>query len=100
MKKKQIYLLKRYDYNLNAKWKYKYKYEECISKLWLLYLAKTFHCIAFSKKRYYFEEIVMFLNDKQNKVDQYTIILLFNAINKYGDRYMNQELFMFLYKKN
>ena len=91
---------KIYDYNLNAKWKYKYKYEECISKLWLLYLAKTFHCIAFSKKRYYFEEIVMFLNDKQNKVDQYTIILLFNAINKYGDRYMNQELFMFLYKKN
>ena len=91
---------KIYDYNLNVKWKYKYRYEECINKLWLLYLAKTFHSIRFSKKRYYFEEILMFLNDKQNKVDQDAIILLFNAINKYGDRNMNQELFMFLYKKN
>ena len=91
---------KIYDYNLNAKWKYKYRYEECITKLWVLYLGKTFHSIAFSKKRYYFEEILMLLNDKQNKIDQDTIILFFNAINKYGDRNMNQELFMFLYKKN
>ena len=49
---------KIYEYDLNAKWKYKYNYEECIKKLWLLYLAKTFHCISFSKKRYYFEEIL------------------------------------------
>ena len=90
---------KIYDYNLNTKWRYKYNYEECISKLWLLYLAKTFDSIAFSKKRYYFEEILMFLNDKKNKVDQDTILLLFNAINKYGDKNMNQELFLYLYKK-
>ena len=90
---------KIYDYNLNIKWKYKYKYEECISKLWLLYLAKTFHCIAFSKKRYYFDEVLMFLNDKNNNVDQDTIILLFNSINKFGDKSMNQELFMYLKKK-
>ena len=87
------------DYNLNAKWKYKYNYEECINKLWLLYLAKTFHSISFSKKRYYFEEILMFLSDKKNKVEQDTILLLFNSINKYGDRSMNQELIMFLDKK-
>ena len=91
---------KIYNYNINAKWKYKYNYEESISKLWLLYLAKTFHSISFSRKRYYFEEILMFLNDKKNKVDQDTIILLFNSINKYGDRNMNQELIMFLHKKN
>ena len=41
----------------------------------------------------------MFLNDKKNKVEQDTILLLFNAINKYGDRNMNQELVMFLDKK-
>ena len=91
---------KMYDYNLNTKWKYKYNYEECINKLWLLYLAKTFHSISFSKKRYYFEEILMFLNDKKNKVEQDTILLLFNSINKYGDRSMNQELIMFLDKKS
>ena len=91
---------KIYEYDLNAKWKYKYNYEECIKKLWLLYLAKTFHCISFSKKRYYFEEILMFLNDNENKVDQDTILLLFNSINRYGDRNMNQELIMFLHKKN
>ena len=41
----------------------------------------------------------MFLNDEENKVDQNTIILLFNAINKYGDKKMNEELFMFLDRK-
>ena len=94
---KQNYKL--YDYNLNIKFKYKHKYEECISKLWLLYLAKTFHCIAFCKKRYYFDEILMFLNDKNNNVEQETIVLLFNSINKFGDKSMNQELFMYLNKK-
>ena len=41
----------------------------------------------------------MFLSDKKNKVEQDTILLLFNSINKYGDRSMNQELIMFLDKK-
>ena len=91
---------KMYDYSLTAKWNYKYKFDECVNKLWLLYLAKTFYSITFSKKRYYFEEIIMFLNDKNNMVEQDTILLLFNAINKYGDRSMNQELFMFLQNKN
>ena len=91
---------KMFDYNLNAKWQYKYNYEECINKLWLLYLAKCLHCISISKKRYYFEEILMFLNDKKNKVDQDTILLLFNSINKYGDRSMNQEFVIFLDKIN
>ena len=91
---------KIYDYNINTLFKFKYTYEECISKLWLLYLAKTFDSISLSKKRYYFEEILMFLNDKKNHVDQDTILLLFNSINKYGDRNMNQELFMYIYKSN
>ena len=91
---------KNYGYTLTQKWKYTYKYEECINKLWLLYLSKTFHSIAFSKKRYYFEQILKLLNDKKNEIDQNTIILVFNGINKFGDRTMNQELFMFLYKKN
>ena len=42
----------------------------------------------------------MFLNDEQNKVDEDTIMLLFNCINKYGDRSMNQEFFFFLNKKS
>ena len=90
---------KLYDYNINTKYTYNYGYEESIGKLWLLYLAKTFYSISISKKRYYFEEILMFLNDEENKVDQNTIILLFNAINKYGDKKMNEELFMFLDRK-
>ena len=87
---------KIYGYNINSKWEKRYEYEECINTLWLLYLSKTFEKISHSKKRYYFEEILMFLNDKNNKVDQDIILVLFNAINKYGDRNMNQELFMFL----
>ena len=89
-----------YDYDINVKYKYKYEYKECINKLWILYLAKIFHCISFSKKRYYFDKILMFLNDTNNKVDQNTILLLFNSINQHGDKSMNQELFMFLKKKN
>ena len=91
---------KIYGYTLTPKWKYKCKYEECINKLYLLYLSKTFHSITFSKKRYYFEEIIKLLNDKKNENDQNTILLLFNGINKFGDRTMNQELFMFLHRKN
>ena len=89
-----------YGYNINTKWEKIYNYEECINTLWLLYLAKTFESISHSKKRYYFEEILMFLNDKNNKVDPDTILTLFTAINKYGDRNMNQELFLYLETKN
>ena len=42
---------------------------------------------------------MMILNDKYNKIEQKTILLLFNSINNYGDRSMNQELFMLLQKK-
>ena len=91
---------KLYEYNLNSKFRYRYKYEECINKLWILYLSKTFHAISFSKRRYYFEEILKFLNDKNNVIDPDTILLFFNEINKYGDRNMNQELFMYLNKKS
>ena len=91
---------KNYGYTLSPKWKCKYEYEKCIDKLWLLYLSKTFHSISFSKKRYYFETIIKLLNNKKDEIDQNTILLLFNGINKFGDRTMNQELFMFLHKKN
>jgi hypothetical protein len=60
---------------------------------------KTFHSIDLSKKRYYFDLLLMHLNDKEYNIKQDIIILLYNTINKYGDRIMNQELFMFLEKK-
>ena len=90
---------KIFSYNLSYELKSKYKYEECISELWLLYLMKTFHSIDLSKKRYYFDLLLMHLNDKEYYIKQDIIILLYNTINKYGDRIMNQELFMFLEKK-
>ena len=90
---------KLFNYNLLCELKCKYKYEECISKLWLFYLMKTFHSIDLSKKRYYFEEILMHLYDKEYNINPDIILLLYNTINKYGDRIMNQELFMFLQKK-
>ena len=90
---------KIFSYNLSYELKSKYKYEECISELWLLYLMKTFHSIDLSKKRYYFDLLLMHLNDKEYNIKQDIIILLYNTINKYGDRIMNQELFMFLEKK-
>jgi len=91
---------KIFNYNLSYELNYKYKYEECISELWLLYLMKTFYSIDLSKKRYYFELMISHLNNKEFNIRQDIVILLYNSINKYGDRNMNQELFMFLHKKS
>ena len=90
----------QFEYNLRAELKYKFTYEEYIRKLWLLYLAKSFDRIPFSKRRYYFEKILMVLKDKNNQFEENVIISLYNAINQYGDSLMNQEMFMLLDRKS
>ena len=90
---------KNYNYSLNPFCSYKITYHDYINKLWLQFLAKTFHSIPFSQKMNYFDRIIQFLKNNSRSIDDNTLILLFNSIYKYGDRNMNQELFVFLRKK-
>lgn len=89
-----------YDYSLNPKCTFKYKYEDYIYILWLRYLAKTFHLVPFSKRKYYFEQMMILLKNNNGIIDENTYIILFNSINKYGDRNMNQDFFMECKKRN
>ena len=91
---------KNYNYSLNPFSSYKIQYHVCIYRLWLQFLAKTFYGIPFSQKMNYFDQIIQFLKKNYKSIDDNTLIMLFNAIYKYGDRNMNQEFFVFLRKKS
>ena len=93
------YNYKTYNYSLNPLVLYKNKYHDCIYKLWLQFWAKTFYSIPFSQKMNYFDQLLQFLKNKYNSIDDNTLTMLFNIIYKYGDRNMNQEFFVFLRKK-
>ena len=90
---------KIYNYSLNPFCSYKITYHDYINKLWLQFLAKTFYCIPFSQKMNFFDRIIQLLKNNYKSIDDNTLIMLFNTIYKYGDRNMNQELFVFLRKK-
>ena len=70
------------------------KYIKSINKLWLQLIAKSFYCIPNNKKFNYFYKIINFWKVNDNIIDDNTLILLFNAVNKYGDQNMNQEFFL------
>ena len=89
-----------YNYSLNPTSQFHLKNEYMIKMLWLRYFSKTFHCIPFSKKKIYFEVMNLFLKKNKNLIDERTILILFNCINKYGDRNMNQDFFINLKNKN
>ena len=84
---------KQYYYSLNPTSQFHIKNEYMIKTLWLRYFSKTFYNIPISKKKYYFELMNIFLKKNKNLIDERTLLILFNCLNKYGDRIMNQEYF-------
>ena len=88
-----------YDYSLNPTSQFHMKNEYMIKMLWLRYFSKTFYLIPISKRKYYFELMNIFLKNNIDIIDERTILLLFNSINKYGDRNMNQDYFINLKNK-
>ena len=90
---------KIYDYSLNPTCQFHLKNEYMIKMLWLRYLSKTFHNIPNSKKKYYFELMMLFLRKNKNIIDERTILIIFNCLNKYGDRNMNQDFFVNIQNK-
>ena len=88
---------KNYSYSLNPinnEVQSYVKYENTINKLWLQLLSKTFYCIPNNKKLSYFFQIMQFLKQNENTIDENSLIILFKTIYKYGDKYMNQEFFL------
>ena len=88
-----------YNYSLNPTSQFTYKNEFLIKILWLIYLSKTVKSIPNIKKRYYFEIMMNFLQKYQNIIDENTILIIFNAINRNGDRNMIQDYFEYLKNK-
>ena len=91
------YLL--YDYSLNPTSSFHFSNDFLIKILWLIYFSKTFKYIPFSKKRYYFEIMINFLQKNKDIIDEKILLILFNSINKNGDRDMNQIFFPLMKNK-
>ena len=74
-------------------------YEYYIKNLYLQFLAKIFHQIPFSKKTYYFNYLMLFTNYNKDLLDDNSIMMMFYAIIKHGDRNMAVNFFPFVRKK-
>ena len=74
-------------------------YEYYIKNLYIQNLSKIFHQIPFSKKSYYFDYLMLFMNQYKNFLDDNSIMMMFYAIIKHGDRNMAVNFFPFIRKK-
>ena len=88
-----------YNYSLDLVSTFNVKMKDYIHLLWLQYFAKTFHYTTLSERRIQFDQMMTILKTIQI-VDQNTYNILFWVINKYGDRNMNQDLFINLKNKS
>ena len=88
-----------YNYSLDLVSTFSVKMKDYIHLLWLQYFAKTFHYTPLSERKIQFEQMMTVLKTIQ-MVDQNTYNILFWTINRYGDRNMNQELFINLRNKS
>ena len=87
-----------YNYSLNLVSTFNVKMKDYIHLLWLQYFAKTFHYTPLSERKIQFDQMMSILKTMQI-VDKNSINILFWIINKYGDRNMNQDLFINLKNK-
>ena len=76
-----------------------FKYKRAINQLWLRLLSKTFYTIPNNKKLYYFSKLMKFLKEKVKTIDEESLYLVSNIINKYGDQNMNKEFFLQLARR-
>ena len=74
-------------------------YDYYIKNLYLQNFSKIFHQIPISKKSYYFDYLMLFMNQYKDILDDNSIIMMFHAIIKHGDRNMAVNFFPFVRKK-
>ena len=90
---------KLYDYSLNPTSSFRFQNDYLIKILWLIYFSKVFKSISFSKKKYFFEIIMNFLQKNIDIIDNKTLDILFNSFIRNGDRDMNQIFFPYMKNK-
>ena len=88
-----------YEFSLNPTSQFRFTNDYLEKILWLLYLAKTFNSISISKKRYYFEILMCFLQKNRELINDDTIQTVFNSISRNGDRNMTQDYFPYMKNK-
>ena len=74
-------------------------YDYYIKNLYLQNFSKIFHQIPISRKSYYFDYLMLFMNQYKDILDDNSIIMMFHAIIKHGDRNMAVNFFPFVRKK-
>ena len=90
---------KLYDYSLNPTSSFVFQNDFLIKILWLIYFSKVFKSISFSKKKYYFDIVMNFIQKNIDIIDNKTLNILFNSFIKNGDRDMNQIFFPYMKNK-
>ena len=88
-----------YYYSLNPQKSYSNLIEYYIKILYLEYFSKIFHLIPYSKKNDYFSYLMHFMIHNQDTLDDNSIMMMFNAIIKHGDKNMAQSFFPFIRNK-
>ena len=74
-------------------------YDYYIKNLYLQNFSKIFHQIPLSKKSYYFDYLMLFIHQYKDILEDNSIIMMFYAIIKNGDRHMAVNFFPFIRKK-
>ena len=74
-------------------------YDYYIKNLYLQNFSKIFHQIPLSKKSYYFDYLMLFMNQYKDILDDNSIMMMFHTIIKHGDRNMAVNFFPFVRKK-
>jgi len=90
---------KLYDYSLNPTSTFHFVNKYLVKMLWFIYFAKIFKSVPFIKKRYYFEIIMNYFKKNIDIIEERTMLILFNSINKNGDRDMNQIFYPYMKNK-
>ena len=90
---------KLYDYSLNPTSNFHYVNKYLIKILWFVYFSITFKYIPFIKKRFYFEIIMNYFKKNIDIIEERAMLILFNSINKNGDRDMNQIFYPYMKNK-
>jgi hypothetical protein len=85
-----------YYYSFNTVKLYSRPYDHYVKNLFLLFFAKVFNQIPYSKKYYYFNYLMIFMANYKDILDQNSIMKMFNAIIKYGDKTMAEFFFPFI----
>ena len=88
-----------YNYTFNPHKSYIQSYQNYIKNLYLQYFSKIFYQISYSQQKYYFTYLMYFIKSNKDILYENSIMMMFNAIIKYGDSAMAKDFFPYIKNK-